>query len=306
MSKEIYIANGEQRLTLTAGQVIAIRPVAKGESYSYCLTDAGQMVRLKDKMLQGMGVERFIKEKGYMPAPALHQAAAKLRDLIAIEEATDMVSRASRAEAERMQSELTLQEVLYVPFDAERPSVKCIISDTPFTKTLIDGSGFIPGLIEAKTTDGEGRSRQFDMSLSAGWVLVEGAARANAPRATEYGGLVEHAAYCIASAGLASVQLPGNLLVPENQTVDEAFPRGRLVLVVAGCNDEIVIGIDGADELVVQYCRDGAVIIQRHGLCENGGRLTLGAAVGSIAAVMLLARHADEKSRPTRAKNKAA
>ena len=106
------------------------------------------------------------------------------------------------------------------------------------------------------------------------------------PRSTEYGGPIETAAYLIANSGLASVS--GPMHVDDKPDMSNPFPCGHMTLSLTNSVDEIEIGIDAGDELVVRYLRAGAVVCQRQGLDTAGGKtIRLGDAIGSIAAILV-------------------
>src|SRR5690606_21648296 len=101
------------------------------------------------------------------------------------------------------------------------------------------------------------------------------------PRVSEYGGLIDMAAFILVNSGLASFAGRPHLEVNDEES-DGDFSRGRLVLRLKG-GDSLQIGVDGIDVLVVQYIREGQVVYARRGLIG----VTVKDAVGSIAAALV-------------------
>ncbi len=85
-----------------------------------------------------------------------------------------------------------------------------------------------------------------------------------------------------------------------NYEADEQdpFPRGSMTMRLPN-DDQIIVGIDAVDELVVQYMTDGNIIYSRTGMIEP----RLGEVIGCIAAVII---RVNEMSAATSSKRKAA
>jgi hypothetical protein len=116
-------------------------------------------------------------------------------------------------------------------------------------------------------------------------------------RGTEYGGLVEQAVYTICNVGIAELETP-NLAMNYEADEQDPFPRGSMTMRLPN-DDQIIVGIDAVDELVVQYMTDGNIIYSRTGMIEP----RLGEVIGCIAAVII---RVNEMSAATSSKRKAA
>jgi hypothetical protein len=295
MTKPIYVAgpNGVT-LPLKSGAVIAIRPVAKGEQYSLALTDAGRFVRLKEQRINGMGIERYMTNLGFVKAGAQDKHAMTLTDKIAVHDSIAFVEQASHQYAKILQSQFAGKRVTYVPFDLTKPidTADVASGDGLFVVLLGLGIGISCGCVSVEyQTDARCKSA---MSLADGWIVGPDDDPVAVPRATAYGGLIERAAYLIANTGLATV----SRAMTVTDEPGDPFPRGRMTLALTDSTDStdstdyIEIGINGGDELVVQYRRAGGELVcERQGLEQmHPERLCLGDAVGSIAAVLMTAR----------------
>ena len=86
------------------------------------LTESGRMVRIEGQRLGGVGVERFITERGFVKAADGDPIAARLQDKIAIYEGIELVEQASRNHASALQKQFGGQRVTYVPFDPDKAS----------------------------------------------------------------------------------------------------------------------------------------------------------------------------------------
>ena len=300
----IYVvgANGATLQFSNGGHGIAIRPAAKGDKGSFVLTDAGKMIVLKGQRFNGVGVTRYVTELGFVPASAGDQNAENLVDHIAMHEGVSLVEAASNTEAARLQALYGGQACTFVPF-GENKSTEPIMVRRPgiFSCTCLGlATGFSAGSVEGEYLPSQG-FKCTTVDLSHGWLVGPQADPASVPRNTEYGGLVEQAMFVMANCGIGTLTGNSNLFMNDDAAVDAPFPRGNMEITLANSTDRLIVGIDALDQLIAQYLRNDQVICQRQGLNTNTTRLNLGAAIGSIAAVLV--RVADiDAAKPTKSK----
>jgi hypothetical protein len=300
-----HIFVGEEGLLALGNgkQCIAIRPAGKkGEKGSAALTSDGEFVMITGQRIAGVGVKRFVTERGFTPATQTDPRAIKLADQIALREGVKLAEEAAQHEAQRLQCLYGGKCCVFVPFAAEEAPKKVLVEEPgPFRTTIIDmASGFSSASVKCVYRPQDGFDKT-DAQLAAGWLCAPDEDPAAMPRATKYGGLVEQAGFAIASCGVAR-------LVPGREHLElgcnERFPRGSMELVLADSQDRLAIGIDAVDELVVQYVRgNGEVVFERCGLDTIGRRLNLGSAIGSIAAVLVHVKNMDQAGQTRKKKS---
>ncbi|MCE2722076.1 MAG: hypothetical protein LW865_02140 [Betaproteobacteria bacterium] len=294
MSKNlIYIIgpNGAQLKLQGDKHVVAILPAGKGDNGSAIITSEGKFSNLKGQRLYGIGVTRYVTELGYVPAPEGDANAAALADYVDMDVGRKMVQDASSNEAQRLHKLYGGMECSYVPFNPHHPTrrIKVNTSSSMCVRMGI-GIGFCSGIVPGEYVG----DNNFitDAYLGDGWLVAPGVDPESAPRSSDYGGLVEHAVFILVGSGMGTIIGPASLQPDENAAEDAPYPRGKMVIGLTGSNDQVVVGINALDELVVEYVREDKVLYQRTGLGhKDTAHLNVGVAVGSIAAV--LARVAD-------------
>lgn len=306
MAKPIYVVGpNSTHLNLNSSNVVAIRPIAVGEDYSLCLTDAGRFIRLKGSRIAGIGVEKHVIALGYTKAAASHPMATKLADKIAILDGIELVEKASQDRAVVLQREFGGQRVRYVPFDPAQEIMTAEITppDNSFCVAMGLANGLSAGVVKVQyRADAE---RKHDIVLCDGWIVPLDEDPTLLPRSSSYGGLLEEAAFVIANAGLA--RLSGAMQVQVEPDANDKFPRGSLRLDMINSSDYIIVGVDAGDELVVRYIRDDCELAhERLGVDPfHCSHLRLADFVGAIAAVIVMERAIREAPAP-RMKKKAA
>lgn len=287
MNVQNIFVGGILELT-NAQRVAAIKPAGKGEKHSMALTKTGEYVTIRGQRINGIGIKRFVTEAGFVQAAEGDEYATRLADEIAIREGVKLVEHAAQEQASRLKKIFGGQACTFVPFELEA-ELEPVLVERPdsFTTTVLGlATGFSAAAVKTTYKPEQGYHK-MDVDLSEGWLVGPGQDPQTMPRNTEYGGLVEKAVFVMVNSGIGTFVGHPNLEMVQNADVDEPFPRGRLTLALSESDDLLVVGIDGLDELCVQYVRKGEVIFERHGLCAIGKRLNLGAAIGSIAAALV-------------------
>ena len=291
MSKPIYVMTPDSKpLQLSSGPAVAFRPLDRGDKHSFALLESGRMARVSGARINGIGIERFIVEQGYIKAQPGHLQGDCLARKISVEEGVKLVDRASLEQAAKLQALFGGKECTYVPFAPDKPAEKVLIASPDGIRSCcIDfSSGMSCGNVKVSYARQEGY-RSSDIHLSDGWLVGPNGDPSAMPRGTDYGGLIERAAFIIANAGLGSIVR--NLTCSDHPATEDPFPRGRMELALTDSEDRVVIGIDAGDELVVQYVDKNNDIVCTHtGLDDSSdGRLRICDAVGAIAAVIVVA-----------------
>ncbi len=286
-NSQIYVANGHN-LPLTSGEGVAVYPIQKGGTQSFILLADGRMVTMKGSRIGGVGVPRFLTEKGFKLAEPGNPFAAKLADLLDVRDGTKLVEDASQKRARQLQHEFGGKNAQFVPF-AEGESTKAIKVEVPgyFSHTIMDlSAAFNAGSVGIEFNIENNLSSS--LAMNTGWIVGPEVDAATLPRNTKYGGTVELAVLTICNCGLGSLVGVPNLEMDESDSMTEAFPRGKMAVALTS-GDTLVVGIDAMDEMVAQYIRDGEVIYSRTGL----NALSLGKVIGSIAAVIVRVQEQD-------------
>lgn len=302
MKKPIYVLGpNASPLTLASqNHVVAIRPAARGEKKNWCLASNGRLVAFEGLRFGGVGIERYLLEHGYRLATDTDRDGVKLHTSLQVREGIEHVEQATVHRAQDLQKRLGGMTCTFVPFDPESAPIDVLVSEyegiASFSFSL-DAAEMNSGLVNVKD------DRVFHVALTAGTLIEPGQDATTAPRSTAYGGIVELAAFIIANSGLARLGTDRALEVPRHGDDDEL--RGRMELLVGEDGDRVVVGIDGADELVVRYLRQESVLARCDGLQEVNGRLSLRAAVGSIARIFIVVAELDAKASIRKAKKAA-
>lgn len=266
--------------------VVAILPAGKGDNGSAIITSEGKLSTLKGQRINGIGVTRYVTELGYVPAPEGDANAAALADYVDMDVGRKMVQDASSNEAQRLHKLYQGIECSYVPFNPNH-AIRRIKVNTSLSMCVRMGigigfcSGIVPGEYVGDT------NFISDADLGDGWLVAPGIDPESVPRSTDHCGLVEHAVFILVGSGMGTIIGPASLQPDENAAEDAPYPRGKLVIGLTGSQDQLVVGINALDELVVEYLRDDKVLYQRTGLGhKDTAHLNVGVAVGSIAAVL--------------------
>lgn len=286
-ASKIYVGVNGATLSLTNGKGVAVYPAQKGDKESYILMDSGKKATLKGARINGVGVARFLSENGFALAEPGNPHAAILADMLDCHDGTKLVEEASQLKAAQLQKRFANQVCTFVPFASEKPMVQVTVTEPRgFTSVHFDlVTGFGSGAVQLEHSPGSG---MFDASICAGWLVGPDDDATVMPRVSEYGGIVEHAAYVICHSGLASLVGEANMHMDYDATVDAPFPRGVLELALEN-GDRIQVGINAVDDLVVRYVRGGNVMYSRTGMT----RPRLAEVIGDIAAVIIRARDLD-------------
>lgn len=299
--KPIYVlGEGAIPLMFTGGAAVAIRPIAKGEKLSVVLLEHGRMTSFTDQRINGLGIERYIQSLGYVVAAVGDKNADRLNVLAAVQEGLGLIESASVKHSVAIQKAFAGQRCTFVPFAADKATEDVVVEQYSGSTCVAYqiGGGLSSGCVKLDYSASPAGTRRFEVQLSEGWIAGPNDDAASFPRNSEYGGLVELAAFVIANSGVAILSENRNLLMPGDADADDApYPRGHLVLNMAESTDRIMVIIDGGDELHVNYVRDnGDVVCSHHGLEANHrGELTLPMTIGCIASVIVHARDLDER-----------
>jgi hypothetical protein len=285
--------------------VVAILPAGKGDNGSAIITSEGKFSNLKGQRINGIGVTRYVTELGYVPAAEGDTNAAALADYVDMDVGRKMVQDASSNEAQRLHKLYQGVECVYVPFNPHHAIRRIKVNTSSSTCLRMGiGIGFCSGIVPGEYA----RDPNFisDADLGDGWLIAPGVNPESAPRSTDYGGLVENAVFILVSSGLGTIVGPASLQPDENAAEDAPYPRGKMVISLTGSQDQLVVGINALDELVVEYLRDDKVLYQRTGLGhKDTAHLNVGVAVGSIAAVLARVAAIDAAATPKNARKAA-
>lgn len=293
-TQKIMVGVNGALLTLASGsKACAVYPAGKGEDKSMLLLTDGKLATLKGSRIAGVGAARYFANNGFEPAKPGDGQAELFADMLDVREGTQLVERANNAYAQELTQKFGGQECVYVPFEAEKPSVAVTVEmPRGIACTALDFvSGFSSGQVRLKYFPG--LSSLMDANLSAGWLVGPEGSPELMPRNTEFGGPVERAVFIICNSGMGELVGAKNLVMDENAPLDARYARGELVVRLQN-GDLLTVGIDAGDELGVHYTRDGKVLYSRAGFQGNGqDALKLGSIVGAIAAVLVRVNELD-------------
>lgn len=280
--EQIYVGINGATLSLTKGKAVAVLPPRKGETASHMLLESGQVVKVKGTRINGVGVPRYLKEHGFALAEPGNALAARLADLVDIQDGTDLVEAASQTRAAELQRQFAGQMCTFVPFDASRSSIAVQVQEPRGSQAISFDllEAFSSGTVSIAYVPGSGLGSEI--ALSAGWLVGPDGDAGGMPRNTEYGGLVEQAVYVICNCGLGTLVGARNLVADDEAPVDAPYPRGMLEFAVTN-GDRVQVGSTGCDELEVVYRRAGDVLYSRSGMTNA----RLGEVIGDIAAVLV-------------------
>ncbi len=152
---------------------VAVYPAGKGEDKSYILTDSGKKTHLKGSRIDGVGVTRYLKERGYVPAAQDNPKARMLADLMDIADATKMVEEASREQARYIQKKHAEQSMVWVPFDPKKAiaNVKMPEYDGFSTTTFNLLAGLSIGTVKLESSENYNPELGWSLQLNEGWLL---------------------------------------------------------------------------------------------------------------------------------------
>ena len=303
MVKPIYVLQDPSRGIGPGNPVkyVAVQPPSKGEKAWYCVDNAGKFSRSTQLRIGGMGVEKALQLTGYVPESQTSehaQAVDNLRTQIRVRRGRELVEQALANRAVAIQQELGGRQVWVVPFDAAKPAKRYEVEHDIGSRCR--SINLLKGITGASFRVSEvlGKQGSFfdDIELLDAWVVEAEEGSINPPplpRVSEYGGLVEHAAYVLCSAGLTTLSNPCTLCIEEDPPY-EPMPRGCIVLDLPADGAQLYVGIDAGDELLCQVYAGGRVVAEHKGLEPFTGSLNLGAAVGSVAAALVAYREMQE------------
>lgn len=287
--------NGAHVQMSSGAKMIAAMPPARGDKEFFGLFEDGKMRSIKGTRLAGVGVPRYLKENGFIEAPDGDQRAAKLADMLDQRQAIKMVESLGQEKAHQIRKTFGGQVLKFIPFDPAKEILDVeIAAPNGFVTSVLEfGTHLSEPQVETKFgPHGSG------VSLARGWLIESSKDQAAYPRNEEYGGLVERAVYALSSCGIGELVGAQNLL-PNDES--ESYARGRLDLMLP-TGDFLTVGVDGADELHARYYRNNACLHERRGL--EG--LSIGQAIGSIAAVLIRVQEVDAFVAPKKPRKKAA
>lgn len=299
-SQNIYVGINGAHIGLNSGSKgIAVIPPNKGENFFFLFTDKGTLSQMKGSRLYGKAAKTWLKENGFALAQPGDESAARFADLLDVRAGLALVEEVGSNTANEIQLAQAGTTMRFVPFDAAKPLQDVVIEHYKGYITIVFDlqSGMSsPGIrIEYKP----GVNNMLQASLTEGWLVPVESDTSALPRGTEYGGVMEQAVYTICNCGLATLTGAKNLEINEASAEFEQFPRGVLEMALPN-GDQVFVGSDAGDELVVDYRRAGVSIYKRSGM--EG--LRLGEVVGSIAAVFV--RVAELDALPVKKVKKAA
>lgn len=283
---QIYVgAEGAQvNVKLNSGaRPTAIFPIQKGGKHSSFLLDSGKVAHVKGARINGIGIKRWLTEQGMVLANAGNKFAERLADYLDIQEGIKLVEDGQTQRAHQIQSAQAGKALHIIPFARDKEErTMAVDGDSRFSTHILGiGTGISGACVRADNSAyraGSGGTYSADACLLDGWVIPEGEVPSDFPRPSEYGELLETAAYIICNAGLAKLGARKHI-----EGDEPGIERGSMVLDLPE-GESIIVGVDAADELVVRYLDAfGQCVYERHGLED----VRLGEAVGSIAAVIV-------------------
>lgn len=286
----IYVAPEGAELALSSGKAIAAFPVRKGEDRSFFLMESGKIAVVKGSRVNGVGVKRFVQEAGFVLADKTDVRALKLADYLDVREGTEWVSSVTQLRSAELQKLWAGTTCTYVPFDANKPVRQVTVTAPRGSRlTRFDlEDGFTSGCVETEYQPGSPYCS--DLGFGDGWLVGPGEDPTDYPRNTEYGGLVERAAFVIDNVGIATLEKQHLTMAGDGAVEGAVHLRGELNLRLANSDDVVQVGIDGGDMLVVNYIRENSVVYSRMGITHP----RLGEVIGDITAVIIRMRELDE------------
>lgn len=300
---KIYVGG---RLSMANGAIaVAVYPAPKGEKDNYLLTDAGKLLRMAGTRINGVGVPRFLESEGFTLAKPGDAQAEKLATLLDAKEGLKLFEAATREQAHNNQSWLGSKTMKVVPYQPEKEPYNIFI-EAPDGSSRVAAdlsAGISVGAVNIAYRSGS----SFTHTVLQGWLLGENepVSDENAPRLTEYGGVVEHACYLLCAAFMAVLEGAKHLEDNIEEVKDVPFPRGFLRLRLTDASlttsDYLVVGIDALDQLCVVYERDGQELYQRKTMTEP----RLSDVVGDIMAAVVRVREMDAKVSKSKTRRRA-
>lgn len=281
-TQQIYVGINGAHLAFQSGKGIVVYPPQKGVNFSMVLSDSGKLIKMNGSRINGVGVARYLKENGFELAQPGDLQAEKLADLLDVRDGLKFVENACSEKAIELQSKFAGQTCTYVPFAADRPieqiEVKADRTRGSLVADLADGMSSYGVAIEYKP----GSNMLDTLVLTGGWIVGPGKDASQLPRGTEYGGPVEQTVFILCNAGLGKLVGPQNLEMDPDAPADARFAKGFLEIALTN-GDQLFVGIDAGDELLVDYMRDSKLLYSRSGIHHP----SLGSVIASIGAVLV-------------------
>lgn len=280
----IFVGVNGATLHLTKGNVIAALPPVKGAKTWFGLLESGEVVRINGSRVNGVSIPRFLKDTGFELAVRGDEAAEKLADAVAIQDGIELVQERSHTRALEIERELGGKVCTFVPFDETKPlaSVQVEAPDNIWSAALDRVNGFMSGAVSTKFD--LSHTYGNELALIDGWIVGPDGDPSRMARNSAYGGTIERAVLSICNCGL------GTLMGAEGVSAAEQTQFPRLLMDIAlDDGDFLRVGVDGGDQLEVEYRRAGKLLYSRSGLTKP----RLGEAIGCIAAAMVRVRELD-------------
>lgn len=299
----IYVGGS---LSLNSGaKALAAYPAQKGDKCSWVLLDSGHVAKIDGTRIERMAPANYLKANGWVLAQADDQNAMRLADELEIRAGKALVENASQCEAQRLWALHESQEVVLVPFEAEKPIVTAMVEARRGYITLYGdlSAGYTSAQI-GLVFDPTRKDFAMGYALGNGWLVTDMAQAELMPRVSEYGGPLERAAFIVCTSGLAKLVGDKNLVMADDAVETDPFCRGKLTMALSN-GDQLIVGADAGDEVLVHYVRDDQVIYQRTGLA-NGSQLRIGDFIGAIAAAIVHVQDMDAAAAKKQPKKKAA
>jgi hypothetical protein len=291
-TSKILVAKAGAGLSLQGGGTIqAIYPLAKGEKYSYFLDANGTLGRMGGSRIQGVSVARYFTERGFALAEPGNEFAAELAAMVDCREGLAYIEKCSIAHSRALTQKFGGQKCTAMPFDSERAPEQVIVSPPrgSCTTSFDLVSGISSGVVSVEySADPELRCNS--VTLSSYWLVGPSEDETVVPRCTEYGGVVEHAAFVVSNSGIGSLVGPLNLAANPRASLNDPYPKGALNIQLLN-GDLVTVGIDAGDELGIRYTRKSEVLYSIERAMPND--LRLGSVVGVIASVIIRVQEMD-------------
>lgn len=300
-TSKIYVGVNGATLGGFSSPVIAVYPVQKGGKESYALLEGGKVGILKGTRINGVGVARFLSENGFELAQPGNEAAAKLADVVDVQDGIQLVSDATFKKCGEFQQQFAGKTCTLVPFDPSRPVRKVDVEHGNGIVTMIGDftTGFTSGAVKTAYVPGTGDLNSI--ALTQGW-LVGPEGDANLPRVKD-DELIEHAVYTMCNSGLGTlVGAKQHLTENEHMPPNGLFYKGPLEVALPN-GDGLLVGGTSDDMVAVQYLRNDAVLYQR---VAHITAPKLYAVIGDIAAVLVRVAEMDAEPVKKASKKKAA
>lgn len=300
-TSKIFVGVNGATLGGFSSPVVAVYPAQKGGKESYMLLESGKVGILKGSRINGVGVARYLAENGFALAQPGNEAAAKLADIVDVQDGIRLVSDATFKKCGEFQQQFAGKTCTLVPFDRTRPVRKVDVEQPRGFVSMISDLTIAFTTGSVKTTYVPGSGDLDSISPTNGWLVGPEGDASNLPRIKDNDDdLIEHAVYTMCNSGLGTIVGAHNLVENENMPADGLFYRGPLTIALTN-GDRLLVGGTSDDMVAVQYLRNDAVLYQR---VAHITAPKLGPVIGDIAAVLV--RVAEMDAQPVKKASKKA